>query len=88
MERLLELIAEIESDNSIPESVFLSDEHPCVYEIKTIANTLLITDDGECNWELIEILIDKSIDVFPVELDSFGWLIGGIRTKKGIITYG
>lgn len=88
MERLVELIEQIEKDDSVHECGFLSDIYPAVYEIQCIADTLLITDKGGCNWENIEILIDKSIDVFPVELDRFGWLVGGIRTKKGIITYG
>jgi hypothetical protein len=88
MERLLDLISQLEKDDSIPECGFLLIDHPVITEIKSIANTLLITDDGKCNWDNILFLIDNSIEVFPVELDRFGWLIGGIRTTKGIITYG
>jgi hypothetical protein len=88
MERILLLISQIEKDDSIPECGFLLFDHPVITEIKSIANTLLITDDGKCNWYNIEKLIDNSIEVFPVELDRFGWVIGGIRTTKGIITYG
>jgi hypothetical protein len=88
MERLIDLIAQVEKDDSIPECGFILFEHPIIHEIKSIADTLLITDRGGCNWANIEILIDNSIEVFPVELDRFGWILGGIRTTKGIITYG
>jgi hypothetical protein len=88
MERLIDLILQVENDDSISESGFLLIIHPLINEIKYIANTLLITDDGKCNWQNIEILMDNSIEVFPVELDKFGWVVGGIRTTKGIITYG
>ena len=88
MERLIDIISQLEKDDSISESGFLLIIHPLINEIKSIANTLLITDDGKCNWQNIEILMDNSIEVFPVELDKFGWVVGGIRTTKGIITYG
>ncbi len=84
MDRLLELISQFEND----ESECLSTENPIVKEISSLAESLLITHEGKCNWENIEQLIDRSIDVFPVESDRFGWLIGGISTIKGIITYG
>jgi hypothetical protein len=88
MERLLDVISQLERDDSILESGFLLIDHPLICEIKSIADLLLITPEGGCNWNNIEILIDKSIDVFPVELDRYGWIVGGIHTKKGIITYG
>jgi hypothetical protein len=31
---------------------------------------------------------NSNYDVFPIERDRFGWLIGGIQTSKGIIAYG
>jgi hypothetical protein len=88
MDRFIDLISQVEKDDSIPERGFLLIDHPLIHEIKVMADTLLVTDKGGCNWKNIEILIDKSIEVFPVELDRYGWIIGGIRTKKGIITYG
>jgi hypothetical protein len=88
MERLIDILSQIEKDDSIPEAGFLLFDHPLICEIKSIADVLLITPEGGCNWKNIEILIDKSVEVFPVELDRYGWIVGGIRTKKGIITYG
>jgi hypothetical protein len=88
MERIVELISQIEKDDSIPECGFLIIDHPLITEIKNIADTHLVTEEGRCNWDNILDLMDKSVEVFPIEADDFGWLVGGIRTSKGIITYG
>jgi hypothetical protein len=53
-----------------------------------LADDVLITAKGECNWDNIEILKDAGYDVFPLERDRFGWLVAGIQTSKGIVTYG
>jgi hypothetical protein len=57
-------------------------------DIDILADKALITKDGHPNFDNNQILKENGFDVFPVERDSFGWLIGGIRTEKGIITYG
>ena len=88
MERFLELIDRLEKDDTIKRSKYLSHEIEIVNEISCLADDLLIMQDGHCNWELIHSLEDKHIYVFPVEKDRFGWVIGGIPTTRGIITYG
>jgi len=88
MERLLELIKDIEIDENIEYSEYISTMLPAVMEIERLAEELLITEKGYCNWKNINFLRDIDIDIFPIERDSFGWLVGGILTKKGIITYG
>lgn len=52
------------------------------------------------NWNLIDdiggyphlgnksFLTRSGYEVFPLERDSFGWLVGGIRTPKGIVSFG
>jgi len=49
---------------------------------------LLITADGECDWDNIEILCDNGYYVEPREQDRFGWLTAILVTKKGDIIYG
>ena len=88
MEQLFELIYQLEADDKIEHSEFLSLEIPLVKQISDDASFLLITDDGLCDWANIYYLEDRGIYVFPVESDGFGWLIGGIPTSKGVITYG
>ena len=67
---------------------FLSLDIPIVAEISRRAEELLITEGGNCEWDRIELLATEGYPVFPVEKDRFGWLIGGISTQKGVITYG
>ena len=88
MERLLDLIDQLEKDDTIRRSKYLSHQIEVVNEISCLADAVLITRDGYCSWEVIHKLEDKHIYVFPVEKDRFGWVIGGIPTTRGIITYG
>ena len=88
MERLIQLVREIESDAHIQYSEYVSVLLPAVMEIEYLAEQVLITENGECNWPNIRHLQTHKIFVFPVERDSFGWVVGGISTTKGIITYG
>ena len=88
METLIQLLRGIESDRSIQYSDYVPIILPAVMEIQSIAEQILITEKGECNWENIKILQQNNIHVFPVEWDVGGWIVGGISTTKGIITYG
>ena len=88
MEELIQLIRKIESDTNIQYLEYVPIILPAVMEIQAIAEDVLITEDGTCNWKNIQILRDMDIHVFPVEWDTGGWIVGGLMTKKGIITYG
>lgn len=63
-------------------------------DIKTEAESLcdeyLITDDGGCNWDNINILRNKGYRVFPGEKDSFGWLTGCVKKigDRRVLVYG
>ncbi len=62
-------------------------KHPLAKLIVHLAYKYLI-EDGQIVYGNIGLLEEDDIDVFPVERDSFGWLIGGIRTQHGVITFG
>ena len=87
MEEFLEKIKELE-ESEIEASAYLSSFNERVIEIVMLADRLLIDDNGHCNWEHINFMKNSNYDVFPIEKDRFGWLIGGIQTSKGIIAYG
>lgn len=88
MDKFLTLLKKLEEDEFLGEDEFLSQEIPIVSELSHLADELLITPSGFCNWENIHTMEDHGYQVFPLERDSFGWLIGGIQTQKGIIAYG
>ena len=48
----------------------------------------LLTDEGGCNWDNIEILRKNGYAVYAGEQDRFGWLTACVDTSKGTIIYG
>ena len=89
MDHLINLLKALESDDTlIPVEECITEHHPLVEEIAEKAELYLITNNGFCHWEHINMLKQCGYSVFPLERDSFGWLIGGISTSKGIIAYG
>jgi hypothetical protein len=87
IQKLLTLLNKLEKDDSIISSDYLEDDIPIVNEIVNLADELLIIN-GQCNWKNMSILEVHNFDVFPLEVDSFGWLVAGIHTDKGVIIYG
>jgi hypothetical protein len=51
-----------------------------------IATELFITEEGKLNGENLNSF--TQFEIYPIEHDTFGWLLGGIKTKKGVITFG
>lgn len=89
METLIELLRKVEEDDTIQkQGTYLDPEIPIIDEISNLAERFLITKGGFCHWSNIHFLEDMGFKAFPLERDSFGWLSGGIQTKKGVITYG
>jgi len=56
--------------------------------ISELAAFTLINADGSVNYEAVGCMKKEGFNVFPLERDSFGWLIGGIQTSKGIVSFG
>ncbi len=88
MDKFLALLAALEDDEFLEGDEFLSQDIPIVHEISLMADDILITPSGFCNWENIHLMEDYGYQVFPLERDNFGWIVGGIQTEKGIIAYG
>ena len=88
MDQLIELLRQIDADSSLPDDPDAVISHPITIEVEALATEVLICGDGRGNEETMNELRRLGWGVFPVERDGFGWLIGGIQTKKGVITYG
>lgn len=93
MNKLIKILSKINNNeldvyavNDIIEEIYGDDEDLVL--IGSLADELLITDQGHCNWKNIKRLKAAGFDVFAGDKDSFGWLTGCIKTKKGIIVYG
>jgi len=85
MDEFVNLVMELENSD-IEESDFLSRDYILVNRISDVATRLFIVE-GRCNWDTIQEARDLNINIFPIEQDRFGWLIGGIHTKKGVISF-
>lgn len=93
MNEFIEVLRKIESDDSIKYKKYLTngyhDKLPkLIKKVVNDADKLLITKVGAPDFSRIKILKDNGFDVFAGEKDSFGWLSGCIKTKKGIIVFG
>jgi hypothetical protein len=90
LDSLIALLKKIEDNVAIKDygdDVILS-EHPDVIQAINLAETVLITGAGAVNWGAVSVMRQHGYEVFPIEQDSFGWLLAGISTSKGIILYG
>lgn len=97
MDKLLELLEQL-YNQTIDESAYcedemswyFKDENALAQEVESLCDELLISDNGQCNWENIIILKNAGYRVYAGERDSFGWLTGCVQKKgdKRIIVYG
>ncbi len=96
MDKLVELLEELYDgqNNSMVSEEDNKDYFICnlaTYdEIDYLASKLLITEEGKCNWENINLLKSRGYNVFAGDKDSFGWLTGCIQKKDDdrIFIYG
>jgi len=84
---LVAVLNEIERNDEV-RSVDESMDHPAVVRARSLADDLLISASGDCAWDAISAVRRCGFPVFPVEKDRFGWVIGGIGTRKGVVAFG
>ena len=91
MQRLVECLKTVD-ESSLPETPDIRldvVDHSLIDEIQFIASRVLITDEGEPNFDEIDRLYKEyGYFVFPGERDRFGWVTACIQTKKGFIVFG
>lgn len=79
-ELIIKLLIKI-NDDAI--DITNNQSHPLINAVIYLANEYLTNDNDS-----IQKIIDAGFNVFPGEQDRFGWLIGCIQLKKGIIVFG
>ena len=87
---LAELYAATDNATSCEDGYTYFNQSNETDEIESLCNTLLIKNEGRCNWPNIKILKAAGYDVWAGDSDSYGWLTGCIR-KYGdsrILMYG
>ena len=93
MDRLINILRKIDSGefgvkarNGVIEEIYGDDKELVL--IESLAEELLIKDNGQCDWSNIDKLKELGFNVYAGDEDSFGWLTGYIETKNGIVVYG
>lgn len=94
IETLKEIEACVDIISTIPETIRddndeykEEDLHPLIQKVQLLADTVLITKEGVCNYNNHSKLASAGFPVRCGESDSFGWLTGVIKTSKGDIVY-
>lgn len=87
---LLELTDEDFCEPDEETSIRYAKSTPAVEECEEMANALLISMGGRCNWGNIRKLGEYGFGVYAGEKDSFGWLTGCIGFPDGerVLVYG
>jgi hypothetical protein len=89
MEQLVALIEDLEASDLAPRQYLEYDDHPTVQPIAIMLQAIFITNGGNINLDARDDLRKYyGYELHPVEHDAWGWLLGGLHTKKGIITFG
>lgn len=92
MNHLVELLNDVD-ESYLPdtdgENVLHDEDHTLVSVIRNLATSLLISDNGDPDFDTIdELFHTHGYFIFPGERDRFGWLTACLQTKKGIIVFG
>jgi len=95
MESLVRALQLLEASSALPDvdgddTIFLrSGDHHLIPAILALCDTVLITKEGQPNFETIDKLWhDYQYFVTPGERDRFGWVTACLHTKKGVIVFG
>jgi hypothetical protein len=87
MNHLVELLNDVDESflpDASDEKVLRDDDHAVIPVIRNLASSLLITDNGDPDFESIDALYNEhGYFIFPGERDT-----ACLRTKKGIIVFG
>ena len=89
MEELIRVLQEIENSD-LPDDedcVLQTHHHPMVETAMLLLEEFLI-DEWGVRWANMDDLRAQGYAAFPVEIDSMGWLIGGVPTRKGTVLFG
>ena len=91
MQTLVECLKSLE-ESSLPDNPDIRldvVDHHVIDQIIYLATDLLITDNGDPDFDEIDRLFKEyGYFIFPGERDRFGWVTACIQTKKGFIVFG
>lgn len=89
MERLVVLIQEVEASTVRQQPYLTESDHRLVPIIANMLQELFITAGGHMDFDAKDKFMEEyGYELYPVEHDRWGWVLGGLQTKKGTIVFG
>lgn len=94
VEKLIAALKAVEDDSTVVAKDWLTNDDEgvplpeSIVTVLSLADGELIDSKGGCNFPAHRTLEAAGYPVSCGERDSFGWLTGVIRTRKGNIVYG
>jgi hypothetical protein len=79
--KIIHLLKMIDED----ETIDIKKNHPLIDAVINLADDCLTGDEDFKN---IVTIRESGFDVYAGEQDSFGWLVGCIELKRGVIMFG
>jgi hypothetical protein len=88
-DQLVTFIKQVEDSDISFRPYLQTTDHPNVSIIEHMLDELFITAGGHLNHDARdEFRIAYPYELYPVEQDRFGWVLGGLTTSKGTIVFG
>ena len=87
MEDLITLVKRLEASNTRRLQFLEDSHHETIPQIRYLIHQLFITEDGRLDYKNKELLEGYGYKIYPIEQDSYGWLVGALATRKGSITF-
>lgn len=78
---IIHLLKMIDED----ETIDIKKKHPLIDAVVYLADDCLT---GKEDFQNIITIREAGFDVYPGEQDRFGWLVGCIQLKRGVIMFG
>ena len=88
MERLVQLLNEVNASDMTPRYYLESEHHSAVPLIKSLLASEMITKGGNLDWDKKDELAGYGYRLVPIEQDNWGWIVGAVVTDLGMITFG
>lgn len=88
MERLVYLLNEVNTSDISPRQFLDDNHHSAVPLIRSLLEELMITPRGHLDWDKKDELHDHGFELVPIEQDRWGWILGAVVTRVGMITFG
>lgn len=89
MDFLVTFIKQLEKEDMPARQYLTESDHVVVPIIARMLEEIFITAGGHLDHDARDVFLHTyGYELYPVEQDRFGWVLGGLSTSKGTIVFG